>query len=135
MADDRVYVPEAVEAYNRGLDAFLSGDNAGATKFARMALTIDPQMVEATRMVERLAPAPVVKRDPVAVGMYGKGLDAYLAGDKGGASMYASRALKTSPGLVEATRLMERMRMEGGNKTPDLVEPLRKAVKGMRRKG
>lgn len=128
MGDERVYVAEAVEAYNRGLDAYLSGDHAGATKYARMALTIDPEMVEATRMVERLVPGPVVKRDPVAVGMYGKGLDAYLAGDKGGAAKYASSALKRSPGLVEAQRLMERMRGEKA------VEPLRKAVKGFRGK-
>lgn len=126
MGDERIYVPEAVEAYNRGLEAWLSGDHAGATKFARKALTIDPEMVEATRMVERLVPGSVVKRDPVAVGMYGKGLETYLAGDKGGAAKYASSALKRSPGLVEAQRLMERIRWENA------VEPMRKAVKGFR---
>lgn len=128
MADERIYVPEAVEAYNRGLDAYLSGDHVGATKFARMALTIDPQMVEATRMVERLSPAVAVKRDPVSMGMYGKGLDAYFAGNTEGAAKYAKSALSVRPDLVEAQRLMERMRGQNA------VEPMRKAVKGLRGK-
>lgn len=128
MGDERVYVPEAVEAYNRGLDAFLSGDHAGASKFAQMALQIDPQMVEATRMIERLSPPIVMKRKPQAVGMYGKGLDAYLGGDKVGATQYANSALKVSPDMVEAQRLIERINGQNA------VEPMRKAVKGFRGK-
>lgn len=126
MDKGRVYKAGAVEAYSRGLDAFLSGDHEGATRMAQTALEIDPGMVEATRMIERLAPRVVVKKDPVAMGMYGKGLDAYFAGDKGGAARYASSALKRSPGLVEAQRLMDRTR--GRN----VVDPLRKAVKGFK---
>lgn len=135
MSDEREYVPEAVEAYNRGMDAFLMGDHAVATKFARKALAIDPGMVEATRMVKRLTPVVESKRDPVAMGMYGRGLDAYLSGDRGGAQQYASGALKASPGLVEAARLIERMKAESIGSSVNTVEPLRKAVKGMRRGG
>lgn len=128
MDNERVYVPEAVEAYNRGLDAYLSGDHASATKYAQTALQIDPGMVEATRMVERLSPAVAVKREPVSMGMYGKSLDAYFAGNKEGAAKYANSALSMRPDLVEAQRLMERMRGENA------VEPMRKAVKGFKGK-
>lgn len=126
MANDRVYVPEAVEAYNRGLDAYLSGDHGSAAMYARKALEIDPQMVEATRMVGRLVPRGAVKRNVQAVGMYGNGLDAYLAGNNVGAMQYANSALKVSPDMVEAQRLIERMRGQNA------VEPMRKAVKGFR---
>lgn len=126
MGEGRVYVAEAVEAYNRGLDAYLSGDHDSAARYARKALEIDPQMVEATRMVGRLEPRGEVKRNVKAVGMYGKGLDAYLAGDKVGAMQYANSALKVSPNMVEAQSLIERMRRQNA------VEPMRKAVKGFR---
>lgn len=124
MGEKRVYVPEAADAYNRGLDAYLSGDNVSATKYAQMALTIDPGMVEATRMVERLTPKVVVKRDAVADGEYLKGLNSYLVGDMGGAVKYAKSALSVNPKLLEAQRLVERI---GGQ---NAVEPMRKAVKG-----
>jgi hypothetical protein len=123
MGSERVYKPEAVEAYSRGLDAFLSGDHAGATRMAQTALEIDPGMIEAERMIARLAPRVAVKKDPVAMVIYGKGLDAYFAGDKGGAAKYAGIALKRSPGLVEAQRLEARTRGQ------NVVDPLRKAVK------
>ena len=135
MGEGRVYNAEAVSAYSKGLDAFLGGDNETATKYARIALQIDPEMVEATRMIDRLTPRGLIKSNPVASMEYRKGFDSYMAGDMAGAAKYANSALKKNPGMVEAKRLAGRMNMRMGEPQASFVNPLRKAVKGFRGKG
>ena len=45
----------AMTAYQRSLDSFLSGDRAGAEIHSKEALKIDPNLTEASRMLDRLA--------------------------------------------------------------------------------
>lgn len=44
----------AMTAYQRGLDSFLAGDRAGAETHSKEALRIDPNLTEASRMLDRL---------------------------------------------------------------------------------
>lgn len=129
MGEMREYNPEAVEMYKQGLSAYLAGDREGALRFARATLVKDPSVTEATRMIERLAPPVRTAVNPLAVERYRKGLDSYLGGNVEDAGRYASEAISINPGMVEAQRMLDRIRYgkRGAGVSP--VEALSKAMK------
>lgn len=64
---------QAMTAYQRGLDSFLAGDRAGAETHSKEAIRIDPNLTEASRMLDRLrfdpksGTVPMVTEDAPAV--------------------------------------------------------------------
>jgi hypothetical protein len=55
----------ALDAYNKGLDAYIAGDRENAARMASEALRLDPTMVEAQRMLERFKVSPNAGTTPV----------------------------------------------------------------------
>lgn len=55
----------ALDAYIKGLDAYIAGDRENAVRMAREALRFDPTMVEAQRMLERFKVSPNAGTTPV----------------------------------------------------------------------
>jgi hypothetical protein len=114
--------------YNESLDAYLKDDQETAYALAAKARAMEPGLVEAQRMMERIKPVPhnVTK---VSTDTYNESLNAYLANDKEKALNLAHKALIQDRRNTEALRMVERLTNAGGLTTPAPVAAPPPAIK------